>query len=273
MAMIRADGLSIDFPLYHGESRSLKKTMFAAASGRGRLGADARNRIVVQAVRNVDFELNSGDRLGLVGSNGAGKTTLLRTLAGIYEPSGGRITIDGALSALLDAGQGMNPDLTGRENIRLRGLFSGLKAPEIARLQDDVAAFAELSHFIDLPVRIYSSGMLVRLGFALATAIRPQILLMDEWILAGDAAFMGRARQRLETMVRGAEILVLSSQSADVIMQWCNRVIWMEQGQVRADGTPDEVLGQYLPPDQFLQAKAAIAVRAETSAAAAAQAA
>ncbi|GBQ27861.1 O-antigen exporter ATP-binding protein [Acidiphilium acidophilum DSM 700] len=113
----------------------------------------------------------------------------------------------------------------------------------------------------------------MRLGFALATAIRPQILLMDEWILAGDAAFMGRARQRLETMVRGAEILVLSSHSADVIMQWCNRVIWMEQGQVRADGTPDEVLGQYLPPDQFLQAKAAIAVRAETSAAAAAQAA
>ncbi|MBW4036129.1 MAG: ABC transporter ATP-binding protein [Proteobacteria bacterium] len=265
MAMIRAETLSIDFPLYHGESRSLKKTMFAAASGRGRLGEDARKRVVVQAVRGVDFELRSGDRLGLIGSNGAGKTTLLRTLAGIYEPSGGRITIDGALSALLDPGQGMNPDLTGRENIRLRGLFSGLHAADIDRLQEDVAAFAELAQFIDLPVRIYSSGMMVRLGFALATAIRPQILLMDEWILAGDAAFMGRARERLESMVRGAEILVLSSHSADVIMQWCNRVIWMDQGQVRADGTPDEVLSQYLPPDQFAQARAAITARAATA--------
>ena len=265
MIRISVEHLSIDFPLYHGESRSLKKTMFAAASGR-RLGQDGRNRLVVQAVRDVDFELHSGDRLGLIGANGAGKSTLLRTLAGIYEPSGGSIIIEGALSALLDASQGMNPDLTGRENIRLRGLFSGLNPAQIEQLETDVAQFAELDDFINLPVRIYSSGMVVRLGFALATAIRPQILLMDEWILAGDAAFMGRARARLESMVQGAEILVLSTHAPDVVMQWCNRVIWLEGGRVRGDGTPHDILEQYLPSDQFAQAAMALAARTKRDA-------
>jgi lipopolysaccharide transport system ATP-binding protein len=156
----------------------------------------------------------------------------------------------------------MNFELTGRENIRLRGLFSGFNELQIKQLQADVAAFAGLDQFLELPVRTYSSGMVVRLGFALATAIKPQILLMDEWILAGDAAFLDKARHRLETMVRGAEILVLSSHSADIIMQWCNRVIWMDGGQVKADGTPEEVLGAYLPPDQFAQAMAAASVAA-----------
>ena len=135
-----------------------------------------------------------------------------------------------------------------------------MNEPQIAALQENVAAFAELDDFMELPVRTYSSGMMVRLGFALATAIKPQILLMDEWILAGDANFMDKARQRLETMVRGAEILVLSSHSADIILQWCNRVIWMDQGKIRADGTPDEVLSAYLPAEHYAQAKAAAKV-------------
>ncbi|MDD2703942.1 MAG: ABC transporter ATP-binding protein [Acidocella sp.] len=255
MAKLIAQNVTVSFPLYHGESRSLKKTVFAAASGR--LGQDKKHRLVVEALRDVSFSLKTGDRLGFVGSNGAGKTTLLRTMAGIYEPVAGSITIDGAITALLDPGQGMNFDLTGNENIRLRALFSGYPESEITRLQADVAEFAELDQFLDLPVRTYSSGMVVRLGFALATAIKPQILLMDEWILAGDASFMDKARHRLETMVRGADILVLSSHSAEIIMQWCNRVIWMDRGQVRADGTPEEVLAAYLPPEQFAQVKAA----------------
>lgn len=265
MARMHAESLSIDFPLYHGESRSLKKTVFAAASGR--LGEDGRKRLVVQAVRNVSFDLRSGDRLGLVGSNGAGKTTLLRALAGIYEPGGGSLLIEGAMAALLDPGQGMNPELTGRENIRLRGLFNGLSKAEIRQLEEDVSRFAELDQFLDLPVRIYSSGMMVRLGFALATAIRPQILLMDEWILAGDANFMDKARHRLESMVRGADILVLSTHSADIVLQWCNRVIWLEQGRVRADGAPEAVLEAYLTPDQYAQAHAALEVAAKREAA------
>jgi lipopolysaccharide transport system ATP-binding protein len=254
MASLSVEAVSVSFPLYHGESRSLKKTVFAVAQGR--LGEDRKRRLVVEALRDVSFSLRSGDRLGFVGSNGAGKTTLLRTMAGIYEPVGGAIVIDGAITALLDPGQGMNPDLTGRENIRLRGLVNGLNPEQIAHLQADVGSFAGLDQFLELPVRTYSSGMIVRLGFALATAIKPQILLMDEWILAGDASFLDKARQRVETMVQGAEILVLSSHSADIIMKWCNRVIWMDRGQIRADGTPEEVLAAYLPPEQFAQAQA-----------------
>lgn len=243
-ARIDVVDMSVWFPLYHGSSRSLKKLAFAAATGR--LGRDRMQHVVVRALRDINFRLNAGDRLGLVGANGAGKTTLLRVLAGIYEPVIGRIRIQGSLNALLDPSLGMNMELTGRENIQLRGLYVGLPKSALPQLEQDVAEFAELADFLDLPVRIYSAGMVIRLGFALATAIRPQILLMDEWFLAGDAAFMDRARVRLEQMVRGAEILVLSTHSIEVVREWCTRVIWLDQGQIRADGRPDEVLEQYL---------------------------
>jgi len=243
-AQIDIEDLSVWFPLYHGSARSLKKMALAAATGR--LGRDRREHVVVRALRDVNLTLTAGDRLGLVGANGAGKTTLLRALAGIYEPVAGRIRVQGSLNALLDASLGMNMELTGRENILLRGLYAGLSKPDLVRLEDDVAEFAELSDFIDLPVRIYSTGMVVRLGFAMATAIKPQILLMDEWILAGDAAFMERARVRLETMVRSAEILVLSTHMTTIIQDWCTRVLWLDQGHVRADGPAAEVLEQYI---------------------------
>ena len=242
-ARIDLQDISVLFPLYHGSSRSLKKTVVAAASGR--VAQDQSHRIVVQALRDVSLSLSSGDRLGLIGSNGAGKTTLLRVLAGIYEPVMGRIRVQGSINALLDPNLGMNMDLTGRENIRLRGLYNGLSPAALRRLEEDVQNFAELGDFMELPVRIYSSGMVVRLGFALATAIRPQILLMDEWILAGDAVFMEKARVRLEDMVRGAEILVLSSHSLDIIRAWCSRVLWMKEGRIVADGPTDEVLEAY----------------------------
>jgi lipopolysaccharide transport system ATP-binding protein len=243
-ARIEVENVSVLFPLYHGSSRSLKKMVVAAASGR--LGQDQQQRVVVRALQNINLRLESGDRLGLVGSNGAGKTTLLRVLAGIYEPVAGRLRVQGSLNALLDPSLGMNMELTGRENILLRGLYNGLPKSMLPRLEDDVAEFAQLADFIDLPVRIYSAGMVVRLGFALATAIKPQILLMDEWFLAGDAAFLEKAKHRLEEMVRGAEILVLSSHQIDIIRDWCTRVLWLDQGQVRADGSAAEVLPQYL---------------------------
>ena len=253
-ASVRVTDLSVLFPLYHGSARSLKKTVFAAASGR--LGQDSHHRVVVQALRDLNFTLNSGDRLGLIGANGAGKTTLLRVLAGIYEPVIGRVQVNGSISALLDPNLGMNMDLTGRENIRLRGLFNGMPRSALRRLEDDVQDFAELGDFLDLPMRIYSSGMVVRLGFALATAIRPQILLMDEWFLAGDAGFMEKARARLEDMVRGADILVLSSHAENVIRDWCTRVFWLDHGRVVEDGPPAEVLPHYLgsPSPEQLEA-------------------
>jgi lipopolysaccharide transport system ATP-binding protein len=243
-ARIEVENISVWFPLYHGSSRSLKKMMVAAASGR--LGQDQQQRVVVRALSDINLQLQSGDRLGLVGSNGAGKTTLLRVLAGIYEPISGRLRVQGSLNALLDPSLGMNMELTGRENILLRGLYNGLPKSALPRLEADVAEFAELSDFLDLPVRIYSAGMVVRLGFALATAIKPQILLMDEWFLAGDATFLEKARSRLEEMVRGADILVLSSHQTEIIRDWCTRVLWLDQGQVRADGPADLVLANYL---------------------------
>jgi len=243
-ARIAIEGVSVYFPLYHSNARSLKKMVFAAASGR--LGQDRQHRVVVEALRDISFTLHGGDRLALIGSNGAGKTTLLRTLAGIYEPVAGHVRVEGSLNALLDTSLGMNLDLTGRENIMLRGLYNGLPPAALAKLEADVCEFTGLSDFIDLPVRIYSSGMMVRLGFAMTTAIRPQILLMDEWILAGDSEFIERAKLRLEAMVRGAEILVLSTHDVSIVRTWCTRVIWLDQGRIRADGPPEQVLEQYL---------------------------
>jgi lipopolysaccharide transport system ATP-binding protein len=241
---IDAHDVSVLFPLYHGNSRSLKKLLVAAASGR--LTEDKSHRVVVRALSDINFSVRSGERLGLVGANGAGKTTLLRVLAGIYEPVTGRIRLHGTLNALLDPSLGMNGELTGRENIMLRGLYAGLSGPGLTRLEEDVIEFAELSDFIDLPMRIYSAGMSVRLGFALATAIRPRILLMDEWFLAGDPAFMEKASQRLEEMVRAADILVLSTHSDVIIREWCTRVMWLEKGRIRADGPMARVMDEYV---------------------------
>jgi lipopolysaccharide transport system ATP-binding protein len=242
-ASIEAHDVSVLFPLYHGHSRSLKKLLVAAASGR--LAEDRQHRVVVRALSDITFTLRSGERLGLVGSNGAGKTTLLRVLAGIYEPVTGRVSLHGTMNALLDPSMGMNAELTGRENIMLRGLYNGFSGPMLTRLEQDVIAFSELSDFIDLPLRIYSAGMAVRLGFALATAIRPRILLMDEWFLAGDAGFMEKARARLEEMVRAADILVLTTHSDAIIREWCTRVMWLDKGRIRADGPAADIMDQY----------------------------
>ena len=244
MARISIENVSVDFPLYHGSARSLKKTVFAAAAGR--LGEDQRQRVVVEALRNIEIHLQTGDRLGLIGTNGAGKTTLLRTIAGIYEPVHGRVLVEGGLNALLDPQLGMNMDLTGRENIMLRGLYNGYSKQQIRLLEQDVQDFAELGEFLDLPVRFYSSGMVVRLGFGLATAIRPEVLLMDEWFMAGDASFVAKAHTRLESIVRGADILVLSSHITSAVLQWCTRVIWMDHGRIKMDGNAQDVIDCYL---------------------------
>ena len=244
MAGVHVENVRVDFPIYHGNSRSLKRHVLAAASGR--LHADDKRRIVVSALRDITLSLRSGDRLGLIGGNGAGKTTLLRTLAGIYEPVEGRVVVEGRIGALLDANLGMNSELTGRENISLRGRYNGLSREQIVRLEEDVEMFAELDDFMDLPMRFYSAGMMVRLGFALATAIHPEVLLMDEWLLAGDAAFMEKAAARLEAVVRQADILVLSSHVPSIILNWSTRVIRMHQGRIVDDGAPQEVMERYL---------------------------
>ena len=247
-AKIVVDRLSIDFPIYHGNSRSLKKTVLAAAA-RGRFGQDRQSRVMVQALRDVSFSLSPGDRLALIGSNGAGKSTLLRVLAGIYEPVLGHVDVVGVIGSMLDASFGMNMDLSGRENIVLRGLYNGMSKADIAVMTADVEAFAELAEFLDLPVRFYSSGMSVRLAFSMATAMKPQILLMDEWFLAGDASFIEKARNRLESLVFESEILVLSTHNEKIVLDWATRAIWLDQGRVCADGAPSDVMQAYMNSD------------------------
>ncbi|WP_424137193.1 ABC transporter ATP-binding protein [Roseomonas chloroacetimidivorans] len=245
MAYIEAKGMRVEFPLYHLAARSLKKRLLARATMR--VTTDAANRVVVSALRDLNFRIDSGERVALIGQNGAGKTTLLRSLAGIYEPVGGRLTIDGSIGSLIDPAAGMDQDSTGRENIRLRGLYRNLDAAGQAALEEEVVSFAGLGEFIDVPIKGYSAGMSVRLAFALATAMQPQILLMDEWFLAGDAAFMQKAEARLANLVSGADILVIATHDMAIVRRWCNRAIRLEAGRIMADGPVEEVIGTMQP--------------------------
>jgi len=180
-----------------------------------------------------------------VGSNGAGKTTLLRTLAGIYTPVRGRVLSRGRVAPLFDIALGMDPDATGYENIRIRGLFLDLTAEEIDELTPEIAAFSELGAYLDVPIRTYSAGMRVRLAFAIATSIEPEILLLDEMIGAGDAAFLGRAKTRLHEFLSRTRVMILASHSNDIIRQMCNKALLLHEGKVVGLDTVDEILDAY----------------------------
>jgi ABC-2 type transport system ATP-binding protein/lipopolysaccharide transport system ATP-binding protein len=193
----------------------------------------------------VSIDILNGDRVGLIGLNGAGKTTLLKVLAGVYEPSQGRFVSSGSVSSLLDTQVGLNPDATGRENIILRGMYMGIHPHEMRMRADEVAAFTELGHYIDMPVRTYSAGMMIRLAFSISTCIPPDILIMDEWLTAGDAQFLDKAQRRVEEFVRGSSILVLASHSTQLVEQWCNRGILLHQGRVVTMGPIKEVVAAY----------------------------
>jgi lipopolysaccharide transport system ATP-binding protein len=238
---IRAEGLAIEFPLYHVGARSLKKRLLARTPLR--LKQDESNRVVVAALRGLSFAIERGERVALVGGNGAGKTTLLRTLAGIYEPVAGRLEVAGSIGSLIDPAAGMDVSSTGRENILLRALYRGMNDAEAEEMAEEVGRFSGLGEFLDVPVRAYSAGMSVRLSFAVATLMTPEILLMDEWFLAGDADFMARAQERLERLVEDADILVIATHDMGVVRRWCTRAIRLGGGRIEADGPVAEVLG------------------------------
>lgn len=241
MASIILDQVSLEFSIYQGSSRSLKKSLLRAGTG-GRFAQDADERVCIQALRDLSLAIEHGDRLGIVGPNGAGKTTLLRVLAGVYEPVRGHVTIDGKVSPLFDVGLGMDPEATGEENIILRGLYLGFSKREIQARTQEITEFTELGQYLSLPVRTYSAGMMLRLAFAVSTCIEPDILLMDEWVLAGDAQFQKKANQRVEAFVDRSSILVLASHSHEMIKRWCNKVICLEQGEIVSVGQTAEVL-------------------------------
>jgi ABC-2 type transport system ATP-binding protein/lipopolysaccharide transport system ATP-binding protein len=243
-ATVLLDEVAVSFPVYQAGSRSLKKRALFHGSG-GRIGRDAHQRIIVEALRGVSLSLKRGDRLALIGPNGAGKTTLLRVIAGIYEPERGVVRTRGRISPMFDVSLGIDAELSGYDNIRIRGLLLGLSPRAIEQHLPDIAEFTELGGYLDMPVRTYSAGMILRLGFAVATCFEPEILLMDEWILAGDAHFLGRAELRIKRFVERASVLVLSSHNLDICGRWCTKALWLDQGQVRAFGPVDEVIADY----------------------------
>jgi ABC-2 type transport system ATP-binding protein/lipopolysaccharide transport system ATP-binding protein len=243
MAYIQLDNVSVAFPVYDNSSRSLKKRLVGVATG-GRIRSEA-GPSVVQALENVTLHFQQGDRIGLVGRNGAGKTTLLRVLAGIYEPAVGTVRVEGKVAPLFDILLGMDPDGTGYENILLRGLFLGIRRTDIEAQIDEIAAFTELGSFLRLPIRTYSDGMRLRLAFAVSTSFHPDILLLDEGIGAGDAAFLEKAKSRLHEFTSKATIIVLASHSEQLLRQMCSTSVLMEHGRIIALGSTDEIFARY----------------------------
>jgi len=244
MAEIRLNNVSVDFPMYQMGARSLKKTLLHATTG-GRISRDAGRHVVVEALSGINLDIENGDRVAIVGPNGAGKTTLLRVMAGTYEPTRGEVYSEGQIAAMLDTSLGLDYNATGYENITFRGLYMGLSPRQAARHVDEIADFTELGEYLSMPLRTYSSGMMLRLAFGIATCIRPEILLMDEWLLAGDARFLEKARKRMAGFVGHSKILVLASHLEETIREWCTKAILLEGGRVKAFGRVDDVLHAY----------------------------
>jgi len=246
MASIELTDVSVSFPVYNASTRSLKNRLMQSATG-GQIRADAGgNRIsVVEALQDINLSLRDGERVGLVGHNGAGKTTLLRVLGGIYEPNCGRVALQGSTVPLFDISLGMDQESTGYENIMLRGLFLGLTRKQIRAQMDEIAEFTELGDFLNLPIRTYSAGMQMRLAFAISTSVAPDILLLDEGIGVGDAAFLQKAGERLQRFTEQVSIIVLSSHSDELVSSMCEKSVLMEHGRIVAAGPTAEILDEY----------------------------
>jgi len=236
--------VSLAYSIYDVDERSLKRGIANIATG-GRLTNETNKQIQVKALNNISFQLKKGDRLGLIGHNGAGKSTLLRVLSGVYEPQQGIVSVNGSISSLINVSVGMEPMLTGYENIRMRGLILGLSNEHVKNIIIDIEEFTELGKFLSMPVKTYSTGMMIRLAFGLSTALDPDILLVDEVIGAGDAGFIDKAKKRMQTYVDQSNIMVFSSHANDLIRQFCNCVLWLEHGHIKMMGDVDTVMSAY----------------------------
>jgi homopolymeric O-antigen transport system ATP-binding protein len=242
LAQIILENVTADFPVY-GNQPSIRNALIGrVVGGVLRRQSATGTRVVVRALENISLTVHHGDQLGIVGHNGAGKSTMLRVFAGIYQPSQGTISIAGRVSPLFSTSPGLDPEDTGYENIVTCGLLLGMSRDEIERKLPEIEAFSELSDYLSLPARTYSTGMLVRLGFAIATAIDPEILLLDEELGAGDARFAVKAAKRVEALIERSSIVVLASQSQELISRICNRTILLDHGRLIADGPTKDVL-------------------------------
>lgn len=231
MASIRLKDVVVEFPIYSGTSRSIKTSFVRAATG-GALARDASDRIVVRALDRITLDIREGDRVGLVGHNGSGKSTLLRVMAGAYEPVSGAADVTGAIAAMLSIWLGMDLEATGYENIYMRATVMGMKAREVTPLIDEICEFAEIGDYVHMPLRTYSSGMAMRLAFAISTSVNADVILMDEWLSVGDAGFWDKANERLNRLVGEAKILVLASHDMKLVRDRCNRIVHLDHGRL-----------------------------------------
>ena len=247
MVSIDTYNACVDFPIFDAKTRSMKKAFLGAAGGM--IGKTPDNVVVVEALRNINLHLQEGDRVGLVGHNGAGKSTLLRLLSGIYEPTRGSAHINGRVAPVFDLGVGMDPEISGYENIIIRGLFLGQTRKQMKAKMDEIAEFTELGEYLNMPLRTYSSGMRIRLALGVVTSIEPEILLLDEGIGAVDAAFMAKARDRLSELVARSGILVFASHSNDFLAQLCDTALWIDHGEIKQAGSIPDVVEAYEGPE------------------------
>jgi ABC-type polysaccharide/polyol phosphate transport system ATPase subunit len=244
MTSINLKDVTVEFPIYNINARSLKKNFLRLATG-GSVSKDAHQHVVVRSLNNISLSIINGDRIGLIGHNGSGKSTLLRLFASIYEPTSGLINIEGKVSTLLSLMQGIENEFTGYENIMQRGIILGLKKNEIKKNIENIAEMTGLGDYLSMPVRTYSSGMMVRLAFAISTSIQPEILLIDEVFGAGDAAFMEKARHRMLELLNKSSIVVIATHADELIKEFCNKALLLENGQVKYFGDVETAFNQY----------------------------
>lgn len=244
MAHINLKNVVVDIPIFNSQGRSLKKTVMGVATG-GRIGLTEAGKTMVRSLDEISIEIKPRERIGLVGHNGAGKSTLLRVLGKVYEPSSGIAEINGSIGSLIDISLGIDGEATGIENIYLRAALLGIPKKEVDQELDSLIKFTELGDFINMPVRTYSTGMHMRLAFAVSTMIHPDILLMDEWLSVGDANFQHKAEERLNGLIERSNILVIASHSRHLIERCCTRVIWLEHGKIKMDDAPEKVCPEY----------------------------
>lgn len=238
MNMIEVDGVSMRFNMAKEKSESLKEYFVALAQGKLRFEE-------FWALREVSFNVQKGDFYGLIGLNGSGKSTLLKVIAGVFKPSSGRATVHGTIAPLIELGAGFDMDLTGRENIYLNGTVLGFTPKYIDEKFDQIVEFSELREFLDVPLKNYSSGMVSRIAFAIATITEPDVLIADEVLSVGDFLFQEKCEKRMRELITHGTTVILVSHSIDQIERLCNRVTWLDRGKVRMTGEVQEVCEQY----------------------------
>ena len=244
MALISLSDVTVDYPLLGANSRSLRNRLLPPLVG-GSLKRSSDGHVTVRALDGVTLDIKDGERVALLGPNGSGKSTLLRVASGVFQPTEGKALLEGSTGSLIDITLGMNPEASGRDNLYLRGALIGLTRSDVEELLEGIIFFTGLGDFIDMPMRTYSSGMQMRLAFAISTVNRPEILLLDEWLSVGDELFREKAEERLTQVVDESKILVLASHSRVLVENLCSRGVWIESGHVREDGPINEVSHSY----------------------------